>query len=40
LKNEKEVDLAGITRVTLRAEWKRGGVEQTRTLEFYVYRAG
>ena len=40
LKNEKDVDLGGITRVTLTAEWKRGGVQQTRTVEFYVYRAG
>jgi Tfp pilus assembly protein PilV len=40
LKNEKEVELAGLSRVTLTAEWKRGGVQQTRTLEFYVYRAG
>ena len=40
LKNEKEVDLTGLTRVTLTAEWQRGGVPQKRTLEFYVYRAG
>ncbi len=40
LKNEKEVDLTGVTRVTLTAEWKRGGVSQSRSVEFYVYRAG
>ena len=40
LKNEKEVDLNGVTKVSLTAEWKRGGIQQTRTLEFYVYRAG
>ena len=40
LKSEKEVDLNGVTRVTLTAEWKRGGVPQSRSIEFYVYRAG
>lgn len=40
LKNEKEVDLAGITRVSLTAEWSRGSAVQKRTIEFYVYRAG
>jgi Tfp pilus assembly protein PilV len=40
LKNEKDIDLTGITRVTLTAEWKRAGVQQARTVEFYVYRAG
>jgi hypothetical protein len=40
LKNEKEVELAGITRVILTAEWTRGRVPQKRTIEFYVYRAG
>ena len=39
LQNEKDVDLAGIMRVTLTAQWTRGGVAQTRTIEFYVYRA-
>jgi Tfp pilus assembly protein PilV len=40
LQNEKDVELAGLTLVTLTAEWTRGGVEQSRTIEFYVYRAG
>jgi len=40
LKNEKDVDLSGINLVTLTAEWKRGGISQTRKVEFYVYRAG
>lgn len=40
LKNEKGADLAGINLVTLTAEWKRGGVAQSRKVEFYVYRAG
>ena len=39
LKDEKEVELAGISRVILTAQWTRGGVPQTRTLEFYVYRS-
>lgn len=30
----------GISRVTLRAEWSRGGVRQSKQLVFYVYRAG
>ena len=38
LKNEKDIELAGINRVTLTAEWKRGGITQSRRLEFYVYR--
>jgi hypothetical protein len=40
LKNEKDLELSGISRVTLTAEWKRGGITQSRKLEFYVYRAG
>ncbi|CAN5707972.1 hypothetical protein BH20VER1_BH20VER1_22960 [soil metagenome] len=40
LKTEQEVDVGGITLVRLVAEWSRGGVTQTRQLEFYVYRAG
>src|SRR5690349_17971871 len=30
----------GISRVTLTAEWSRGGVKQSQQLVFYVYRAG
>ena len=40
LKNEKEIELAGINLVTLTANWKRGGIAQSRKLEFYVYRTG
>ena len=40
LKGEKDLELGGINRVTLTAEWTRGGVPQTRKVEFYVYRAG
>lgn len=32
-------DLPGINTVTLTAEWLRGGVRQSRSIEFYVYRA-
>ena len=40
LKDEKDLELSGISTVTLTAQWKRGGSVQTRKLEFYVYRAG
>jgi len=40
LKNEKDIDLGGINRVTLTAEWTRSGVAQSKRIEFYVYRAG
>ena len=40
LKNEKEVELGGITQVTLTAAWARNGVARSRKIEFYVYRAG
>jgi hypothetical protein len=39
LKTEKDIELAGINLVTLTAEWVRGGVRQSRSLEFYVYRS-
>lgn len=40
---EKEDDGTELTRinaVTLTAKWTRGGTEQSRQIEFYVYRAG
>ena len=40
LKQEEGLDLGGIQRVTLMAEWSRGGVKQSEQLVFYVYRAG
>ena len=40
LKNEKNLEVAGINLVTLTAKWSRGGVAQSRQIEFYVYRAG
>lgn len=38
LQNEEDVELNGISRVTLTAEWSRGGTAQARRIEFYVYR--
>jgi len=40
LKDEKDLELGGLNKVTLTAEWTRGGMQQTRSIEFYVYRAG
>jgi len=40
LKNEREIELGGITQVTLMAQWSRNGVAQSRKIDFYVYRAG
>ena len=33
-------ELTGVRLVTLTAQWTRGGAAQSRSLEFYVYRAG
>ena len=40
LKVENNTELNGINLVTLTAEWKRGGVAQSRKIQFYVYRNG
>ena len=40
LKNEKDIELSGVTRVSLTAEWTRNGITQDRSVEFYVYRTG
>jgi Tfp pilus assembly protein PilV len=40
LKEEDGTQLDRINVVTLTAKWTRGGAEQSRKLEFYVYRAG
>ncbi|PZR76260.1 MAG: hypothetical protein DLM73_02835 [Chthoniobacterales bacterium] len=40
LKDDKDVEMNGINRVTLQAEWRRQGVAQSRKIEFYVYRQG
>jgi hypothetical protein len=37
---ESDVELSGINLITLTAQWTRGGVKQSRQLQFYVYRAG
>ena len=37
---EDNADLAGINLITLTVQWTRGGVAQSRQLQFYVYRAG
>src|SRR5882724_6509917 len=38
LKEENGVQLDKINAVTLTAKWTRGGAEQSRQIEFYVYR--
>jgi Tfp pilus assembly protein PilV len=40
LKGDANTVINGINLVTLSAEWKRGGVAQTRKIQFYVYRPG
>ena len=40
IKVENNTELTGLNMVTLTAEWKRGGVAQARTIQFYVYRGG
>ena len=40
LKQEDGIELGGLRRVLLTAEWSRGGVKQTKQISFYVYRAG
>ncbi len=40
LKQEEGVELNGLRRVLLTAEWSRGGIKQSKQISFYVYRAG
>jgi hypothetical protein len=40
LKQEDGVELNGLRRVLLTAEWSRGGIRQSKQISFYVYRAG
>src|SRR4051812_33464631 len=40
LKNEKDIELAGLDLVTLTAEWTRNSVAHTRNIQFYVFRNG
>lgn len=37
---EDNAELSGINLVTLTAQWGRGGLVQSRQLQFYVYRVG
>ena len=39
LKGEPNVELNGINLVTLTAKWKRNGIDQTRSVQFYIYRS-
>ena len=38
MKEEDGTELTGIIRVTLTANWKRGGADQSKAIAFYVYR--
>jgi Tfp pilus assembly protein PilV len=38
LKVDANTEINGMNLVTLSAEWKRGGVAQSRKIQFYVYR--
>jgi len=38
LKDDKGLELGGISRVTLTVEWTRNRIPQSRKVEFYVYR--
>ncbi|MEY2558164.1 MAG: hypothetical protein QOE34_1589, partial [Verrucomicrobiota bacterium] len=40
LKDEKDLEVNGINLVSLSAEWTRGGIAQSKKIEFYVYRNG
>jgi hypothetical protein len=38
LKGPDNIEYGGMNLVTLTAEWKRGGAQQSRQIQFYVYR--
>jgi type II secretory pathway pseudopilin PulG len=40
LKDENDLEMSAIKRVTLTVEWRRGGQAQSKKIEFYVYRLG
>ena len=40
LTGENNTEINGINLVTLTAQWKRGGAQQSRQVQFYVYRQG
>ena len=40
LKGENNTELSGINLITLTAKWRRGGVDQSRKVQFYIFRNG
>src|SRR5205085_11084667 len=40
LKGENNTELSGINLVTLTAKWKRGGADQSRKVQVYIFRNG
>jgi hypothetical protein len=40
LKGENNTELIGINLITLTAKWRRGGADQSRKVQFYIYRNG
>ena len=40
LKDERDLEIGGIFQVTLSVEWTRGRKNQSKKIEFYVYRLG
>src|ERR1700681_3686101 len=40
VKDEKDLEMGGIIRVTLSVEWTRSRQNQVKKISFYVYRAG
>ena len=40
LKADERTEIPGIHTVTLTAEWRRSGAQQSRKIQFYVYRPG
>lgn len=40
VKDENDLEMTEIKRVTLTVEWIRGGHAQSKKIEFYVYRLG
>jgi hypothetical protein len=40
LKGDDNTLLNGVSLVNLSAHWKRNGIQQTRSIQFYLYRNG
>ena len=38
IKLDANTEVSGVNLVTLTAQWRRGGVDQSRRIQFYVYR--